>query len=115
MKEKYKAGGLPALINSVPESVSKGIGNFSMVIFSGYITASLCSAGALMLLVDYSLKPTRGMSAKNKAINANLPQITSPNYFAIRKGVVNRNLFNSEGEVPDEKEASKQEKPESKK
>lgn len=105
IEEKYKAGGFLALWNSIPEGFSQTAGKFIAIVFSSYVTASVCSAGVLMVLVDFSLKPQR-LGANANSVDAKLPDFKSPNYFAIRKGVVNRNLFNSKGEVPDESSSS---------
>jgi type II secretion system protein C len=83
----------------------KGMGNTVIVIFSSYVTASVCSAAALMFLVDMSSKPAY-VKKQTGLVDAKLPDIVPQNYFKIRKAVVGRNIFNSNGEVPDESSSS---------
>ena len=99
-KERYKAGGLTALVKAIPEETGKTFGNAAIIVLTSYVAASVCSSAALMVLVNVSLEGNK--SKKAPMANVQLPKVEQPNYFAIRKGVVNRNIFNSDGEVPDE-------------
>jgi type II secretion system protein C len=98
--ERYKAGGFTALIKAIPDETGRAFGNGAIIVLTSYVAASVCSSAALMVLVNVSLEGKK-LRAPSVA-NVQLPKVDQPNYFAIRKGVVNRNIFNSEGEVPDE-------------
>lgn len=99
---KYQTDGVLGALKSLPDIFGKTLGRLVLGFFCSYVLASVCSAAALLVLVDYSLEGKVGAYDTADAAQAALPEIIAPNYFVVRKGVLNRNLFNSSGEVPDE-------------
>ena len=87
---------------AIPEQTLQVFGNALIVLFTSYVSASVCSAAALMLLVDLTSSPQTKKASTKSNFDVSLPSIESPNYFSIRQAVIGRNIFNSKGEIPDE-------------
>lgn len=70
-----------------------------VILFVSYMIASIISSVAVMFLADAAMgRPPAGDVASVKR-----PKIGSDtNYTALRKTIVDRNVFNSKGELPDE-------------
>ena len=78
---------------------SSRISGVSGVLFVSYIGASMLSSSTVGMLSDLALKKVR---SKPSPVSA--PDVSKKlNYTQLRKEVVARNLFNSEGELPKEK------------
>ena len=70
------------------------------ILFLSYIVSSMLSSATVGMLSNLALK-----KVKQKASPVSTPDVSKKlNYTTIRKDVVARNLFNSEGKVPDEKD-----------
>ena len=78
---------------------SPRITGVSGVLFVSYIGASMVSSSTVGMLSELALKKVRTKSAP-----VSTPDVSKKlNYTQLRKEVVARNLFNSEGELPTEK------------
>ncbi len=81
---------------------------FSLVLLFAYIAASIASAAIMSLLIGSAVK---GFSAKPR-IQSNITTlnlVNSTNYRDLSRSIVERNLFNSDGEVPNEPDPVKSE------
>ena len=94
----------------LPPNLVEVFGNFISTIVLSYLCAILFSATILVVLVDFNLsKSKRSKSGGSQSSNVVL-QANTLNYFDLKKGVVGRNLFNSNGEVPEEGNTKQTEK-----
>ena len=76
------------------------ISGVASVLFLSYIVGSIMSSATVGLLSNLALKKVR-----SKPSPVSTPDVSKKlNYTTLRKDVVARNLFNSEGKVPDEKD-----------
>ncbi|MFK7872388.1 MAG: type II secretion system protein N [Oligoflexales bacterium] len=77
----------------------------AMTMFCAYVLAAIASASLVLIMVDLSPESKRKQkklsdSGSEASIKLVFPRL--PNYRNVRVAVLERNLFNSEGELPDE-------------
>lgn len=69
------------------------------VLFLAYVSASLLSTLVMVLLVDQAtVVPRKAVASASRPVRVS----SRVNYHSIRKEVLGRNIFNKEGEFPDE-------------
>lgn len=74
----------------------------TLLTFVSYTLASTLSLIVLSLILDEYTKNTRVSRGESGNISLSLTNL--PNYHSLRKAVLDRNIFNSEGTFPDESE-----------
>src|SRR5690606_10376605 len=72
----------------------------SFVIALSYVLASSASAYIMTVMLDPVISTMKRSQAP--AVNASLDMGQRPNYLEIRNAVLDRNIFNADGEFPDE-------------
>jgi len=80
----------------------EALGNSTMVLFLSYFTASI--AASVMLLFFANVSSKHHVAGKQEIDHPRVEKLT--NYRDLRKAVLARNVFNSEGKLPDEPDPS---------
>ena len=69
----------------------------TMILLTSYLGASTINSFSVTLLGDMAMAP-----GAQKRVKGSLPQVEKPNYRLLQRAVIKRNVFNSDGELPEE-------------
>ena len=106
---KNNLSGLPKSLKEfgtkvLTESVRRHAVISSVVLFSSYVLASAASSFTIPLMMKSISGQNKGSRKANPQIQASLKAEARPNFHKVKRSVLDRNVFNQNGEFPEEEE-----------